>query len=77
MLALQAIEADLGPHGIPMSEALDPANEMKFETPDFPLLDYAARAMSKKQKAYYAAYDTDKKNPMDRSGHIWPVRKKT
>lgn len=77
MLALQAIEADLGPHGIPMSEATDPRNEYEFETNPAPLIDFAARSIGQTSRAYYDKYDANKQKPMDRSGHIWRTRKKT
>lgn len=76
MLALQELEKDIGPHGIPMSEATDPVNQFAFETAKAPVIDWAARALAAGKKSYYDQYDTDKKRPMDRSGHLWGVTAK-
>lgn len=77
MLALAAVEKDIGPYGIPMSEATDPANQFAFTGADAPVIDWAARNISERQRAYYALWDTDKDNPMNRAGHLWGVEKKT
>lgn len=69
-------EQDMGPHGIPMSEATDPANQYAFQGTDFPRIDYAEKARREKADAYYNQYDTDKKNPMKRHGHIWLVKRR-
>jgi len=76
MLALADVEDERrNSYGIPMEDALDPASV--WDAPDNPTVDYSVAAVSKKQKRYYAQYDTDPKNPMDRSAHLWRVTKKT
>jgi hypothetical protein len=66
--------ADKGPHGIPMSEATDPANQFAFEGQG-PFVDYAAKAQKDKQDAYYREHDS-KNNPVNRNGHIFTVRRR-
>lgn len=58
-----------------MRDATDPT--AKWDAPDFPTLDHSVAALSRKQRIYYATYDTDKSNPMDRSGQLWSVRKRS
>jgi len=75
MLALAEVEAERrNSYGIPMVEALDP--NAVWDAPDNPTVDYAVAAVSQKQQRYYRQYDTDPKNPMDRSAHLWRVTKK-
>lgn len=75
MLALAQVEAEpRNAYGIPMKDALDPT--AAWDAPDNPSLDYSVAAVSRKQKAYYTKYDTDKEHPMERSGHLWRVSKK-
>jgi hypothetical protein len=72
MLALKEVEDIAGPHGIAMDVATDAANEFKFDVPDIPTVDHAARTLSQKQEAYYKRYDT-KDAPVNRAGHLWSV----
>jgi len=75
MLALGREEAEpKNAYGIPMRDATDP--NAVWDAPERPTLDYSVVALARRQKAYYAMYDTDKKNPMDRSGQLWRVRKR-
>jgi hypothetical protein len=69
--AHQALIADLGPHGIPMSEATNTANQFEFEAPESPRIDFAAKVLSDAQDAYYAKYP---KAP--RQAHIWRVKRR-
>lgn len=69
-------EQDMGPHGVPMSEATNPANQYAYEAAEFPVVDFAEKARLDAQKAYYDKYDT-KDYPVNRNGHIWRVGKKT
>lgn len=73
LLAHEDLERDLGPHGIPLSVATDPANEFKFNVPALPTVDHAARALAKRQDAYYADADAKSKTPVSRAGHLWGV----
>lgn len=74
MLALAREEAEpRNAHGILLSEAMDPAN--KWVVKKNPTRDYAARALSEAQIAYYKQYDTDPKNPLNRAGDMWGVTK--
>jgi hypothetical protein len=74
MLAHESNLAELGPHGVPMSEAMDPANAFKFVSTV--VTDYAAQTLGADQKAYYDQHDKDPKKPINRSGHLWSVRLK-
>lgn len=76
LVASRLKERELGPHGIPMSEAMDPANQYAFEGRDKPLVDWAEKARKDKQDAYYKQYD-QKDNPVNRNGHIWTVQRKS
>jgi hypothetical protein len=71
-LAHMRNEADRGAHGIPMSEAMDVANQFAFVGPDAPLTDWAEKALSEAKDRYYAAYPNAK-----RHGHIWRVKRRT
>lgn len=75
MLAHLANKSNMGPHGIPMDVATDPANQFKFVT-ELPTIDFAAHTQAAAMKAYYDQYDTDDKRPMNRAGHLWSVRLK-
>lgn len=76
MLAQEQLEAEIGPHGIPMDVATDRANQFRFVTPA-PTVDWAAHTLAADQKAYYDLYDKDPKNPMNRAGQMWAVRLRT
>ena len=84
LAALMDYEADLGPHGQLISEAVspdaDPGNpDRKFRyvsgvpgKPGLPLVDWAAQARDQAMNKYYEAYPD-----ADRSGHVWVVSKVT
>jgi hypothetical protein len=69
--AHKQLVADIGPHGIPMSEATDPANQFEFMVPEAPTTDWAAKALLDGQDAYYTKYKT-----ASRHGHIWRVKRR-
>jgi hypothetical protein len=75
LIASKQDERSRGPHGFPMSEATDKANQYAFEGSGVPSVDYAEKARLDAQAAYYKRYDT-KDNPVNRNGHIWRVSKK-
>lgn len=75
LIASRLAERELGPHGIPMSEALDPANQFAFESPEGPRVDWAEKTKRDRMDAYYKRHDT-KDNPVNRNGHIWTVKKR-
>ena len=62
--------ADLGPHGIPMSEAMDPQNEHAFAAANggLPSIDHAERAVEDAKDRYYAQWPE-----ANRNGHKWGV----
>jgi hypothetical protein len=70
LLAQKRNAAEMGPHGVPMSEAVDPKNQFGvFEAPAAPTTDWAAKALGDAQDAYYKKYpDTS------RHGHIWRLK---
>jgi hypothetical protein len=74
MLAHEANLAEVGPHGVPMSEAMDPANAFKFVTTV--VTDFAAETLAADQKAYYDKWDKNPDRPINRAGHLWRVRLK-
>lgn len=69
-LAYQLQKADLGPHGIPMSEAMDPANEHAFTAANggVPSIDFAEKAIEDAKDAYYDSWPD-----ANRNGHMWGV----
>lgn len=73
MLVARQAEREIGPHGIPMSEATDPKNAGKFAGQKAPRVDLAEKARLDAQQRYYKENDKDQKNPMNRNGHIWGV----
>lgn len=70
LLADQLIEADTGPHGIPMSEALDPANQGLFE--GYLRTDYAQKAIDDAKDLTYQQYPNGSRN-----GHRWSARRRS
>lgn len=76
MVAHLRREADIGPHGQPLSEATSAdANPSthgghRYEANTAPRIDWAAKALAGAQETYYKA------NPnAPRDGHLWYVRK--
>jgi len=69
-------EADLGPHGQPMSEATskdaDPATlgGHRYEVNQNPIIDRAQRALDLQREAWAKAHPK-----ADTAGHVWRVRK--
>lgn len=72
LLADEALEADMGPHGIPMSEATDPANAGAFEGWKLPVVDFAEKARQDQKDKYYKEWPD-----ANRNGHMWGVRRKS
>lgn len=71
LLAHLEMQADIGWHGIPMSEATDIANQFSYRGPDAPRIDWAAKAIGDASDRYYEA------NPKaSRNGHQWYLRKR-
>lgn len=72
LLAARRVEQSTPDHGIPMAEAMDPANQYAFEAPDMPDVDWAAKVRKDKQDAYYNAWPD-----ANRNGHRWgPVTRR-
>ena len=69
LLESRRVERDRGPHGVPLSEATDPANRGRFTVPP-PTLDFAEEALSKAQEAYRKLED---RPPME--ALLWRVEK--
>lgn len=70
LLASRAIEADLGPHGHPMSESTsalaNPSNndaKWRYVATERPTVDYAAKALGDAQDAYRERWGKDKPLP--------------
>lgn len=72
LLAHRRLQADRGPHGIPMSDAVKAENQYRFKVSPVPTVDHAAKALADTQKAFYAKYDRPGE-PADRAGHLWSV----
>ena len=72
MLAARRIAADVGPHGIPMSEAANPVNQFEFEGYEKPRTDFAEKARRDAMDAFYKRYPD-----ADRNGHMWGVKRRT
>lgn len=70
LLASRRISADVGPHGIPMSEATAADGRGKFEGFPVPRIDWAEFARQHAKDHYYAQYPD-----ADRAGHLWGVRR--
>lgn len=75
LVASRQQERELGSHGIPLSEAMDPNNQFKFKGQDAPKVDFAEKARLDAQDAFYKANDR-KDNPVNRNGHTWGVTKR-
>lgn len=72
LLALRRLEQEIGPHGFPMSEATDPANQFAFEGYEKPRTDYVEKARRDAMEAFYKRYPD-----ANRNGHIWGVKRRT
>lgn len=71
-LAFEALEAELGSHGFPMSEATAKTNEHAFVAAEMPTIDFAAQSIGAAQDAYYRSWPN-----APRHGHLWSTRKKS
>ena len=67
LLASRRLEQEMGPHGIPMSEALDPANQFAFEAPEKPVIDWAEKTARDASDRYYDGRPKGE----SRNGHKW------
>ena len=54
-------------HGIPLAEAMDPANQFAFEAQEKPAVDYADKALKDAQDRFYDARPKGE----SRNGHRW------
>jgi hypothetical protein len=59
-----------GPHGYPITEAMDPDNQFAFKA-DKPVRDWAMTALHQAQKAWFASHPEDKGDP----SLVFPVEK--
>lgn len=59
-----------GPHGYPISEATDPDNQFAFKAAN-PTRDWAMKALTQAQRAWYAANPQDEGDP----SLVWNVEK--
>ncbi|RUQ06685.1 hypothetical protein D8M34_06600 [Microbacterium sp. HSID17254] len=59
-----------GPHGIPIADATDPANQYKFSV-ELPTTDFAARALHEAQERYRKQYPD-----ADMGSLLWRVERK-
>lgn len=75
LVASKILGREIGSHGFPMSEAMDPANQFGFSGPQAPLVDFAEKARLDAQDAFYKQHDK-KDHPVNRNGHIWGVTKR-
>jgi hypothetical protein len=66
LLASRAADAEPMSHGIPLSEAMDPANQFAFKGQEAPVIDYADKALKDAQDRYYRAH-----KDAGRNGHRW------
>lgn len=80
LLAAAELRRDVGPHGIPMSDATDPQNSLTRRGKDpsrprghyravGPVLDFAEQAMQMAKADYYR----DKPDDYDKSADLWSV----
>lgn len=71
LLASRRREFEAGPHGVPMQEATDPANQFAFKGKSGPVVDWAEKARLDAQEAWRKA------NPdANTHGHIWAVERR-
>jgi hypothetical protein len=66
LVASRRMQREIGPHGIPMSEAMDPANQFAFKGPGQPKVDWAEKALRDDIDAYYKG-----RPDINRNGHKW------
>ncbi|KRC52127.1 hypothetical protein ASE16_03505 [Leifsonia sp. Root227] len=68
MLAFQSIEEDMGPYGIPVSEAMDPKNQFAYVPSWSPSTNWAVKAVEDRKDSFYEANKDSSRN-----GHVWSV----
>jgi hypothetical protein len=66
LIASKRMQREVGAHGIPMSEAMDPANQFAFKGPGKPQVDWAEKALRDDIDAYYKG-----RPDINRNGHKW------
>ena len=71
LLASHRLEAETGPHGFLMSEAMDPANQFAFEGSEKPKTDYVEKARRDRMDRYYKQWPDSNRN-----GHVWSVKRR-
>jgi len=74
LLASRELEQERGPHGVPMSEATDPANQFAYYG-DEPITDWVKKAQLDKEDAYRKKHHSET-NPVNMNGLIFPVKKR-
>lgn len=67
LLASRRKDREMGPHGITLSEALDPANQFAFEAPEKPQIDWAEKTAQDQAERYYKTRPKGE----SRNGHRW------
>lgn len=70
MVAFTLLEAETPSHGVPLSEATDPANQFAYRVPD-PVVDFAAKALADHEAAFDKKYPDQNKN-----GYLWQVERR-
>lgn len=60
-----------GPHGYPLAEAMDPANQFGFDV-GAPKRDWALKALNDKQEQFYKQFPAAKGD----SSYVWDVKKR-
>lgn len=73
LLASRRVEKVLrGKHGIPLDEAMDPANQFAFEVPVPPPVDWAQRKLNEAQDRWRKDHPDD-----DIDSRMWSVRQRS
>jgi hypothetical protein len=67
LLASRAIGRDVNAYGIPLSEAMDAANQFAFEAQESPVIDWAEKTARDAQDRFYAGRPKGE----TRNGHRW------
>lgn len=70
-LAAVRLEADMGSHGVSMSEATDPAFAGKWLINEHPKVDLVKLEIGRQRARYYKEYPSAKD---DEAAHIWYVK---
>lgn len=72
LFAARRAESELGPYGIPNSEAEDPANQFAYEGSRLPRVNWAVKAAMDAQDSYYK----NRPKGESRNGHVWAPPKR-